>query len=113
MLSLPNRADTAKDFGRAPDGSLGLIIIGLLSSGTALGRKRHSLSSHFSTNTISSFGNVYITCISDEAQCVGKVIDMLLDANVVESQIGVITPYNEQRKVIKWSLPKGTNKKVN
>ncbi|KAL5509501.1 hypothetical protein EMCRGX_G004889 [Ephydatia muelleri] len=65
-------------------------------------------------DTISSFGNVYITCISDEAQCVGKVIEMLLDANVdVESQIGVITPYNEQRKAIKWWLPKSSNKKVN
>ena len=62
-------------------------------------------------DTISSFGNVYITCISDEAQCVGKVIGMLLNAKVMESQIGVITPYNEQRKAIKWWLPKG--KKVN
>lgn len=64
-------------------------------------------------NILFLFGTVYITCISDEAMCVGKVIDMLLDADVVESCIGVITPYNEQRKVIKWCLPKGTKKEVN
>ena len=59
-----------------------------------------------------SFGTVYITCISGEARCVGTVIDMLLNANVEESRIGVITPYNDQKKIIKWWLSENINIKV-
>ena len=50
---------------------------------------------------------------SDEAVGTVTVLRMLLENRVKKSQIGIITPYSDQKRVIKSYLTQGTNIEVN
>lgn len=83
------------------------------------GQEECSISSHSFSNMWAYISFYFNQCTvlpcscSDEAVCTLTVLRMLLENRVEKSQIGIITPYTDQKGVIKSYLTQGTNIEVN